>query len=146
MLSAVVSTVERFERTGIPYQVLADAIEMGIRSIGSSYVTTRSFRDQNRETVQQFIRALVEGTQWVKNPKNRAGVLKVIGRRLRIEDPAVLDLNYRMYVEPLAPFPYTNVEDLRRNLTDLAEANPRLMDLNLSSFVDNSFIQRVEHR
>jgi ABC-type nitrate/sulfonate/bicarbonate transport system substrate-binding protein len=146
MLSAVVSTVERFERTGIPYQVMGDAIEMGIRSIGSSYVTTRSFRDQNRETVQRFIRALVEGTQYVKNPKNRAGVLKVISRRLRIDDPAVLDLNYRMYVEPLSPFPYTSIEDLRKNLTDLAEGNPRLRDLNLASFVDNSFIERVEQR
>jgi ABC-type nitrate/sulfonate/bicarbonate transport system substrate-binding protein len=146
MLSAVVSTVERFERTGVPYHVLADAIEMGIRSIGSSYITTRSFRDQNRDAVQQFIRALVEGTQWVKNPKNRAAVLKVVSRRLRIDDPAVLDLNYRMYVEPLSPFPYTSIDDLRKNLTDLAEGNPRLKDLNLASFVDNSFIERVQKR
>ena len=113
ILSAVVSTIERFERAGIPYHVLADAIEMGIRSIGSSYVTTRSFRDRNRDTVQRFIRALVEGTEWVKNPKNRAAALQVISRRLRTNDPAVLDLNYRMYVEPLSPFPYTNLEDLR---------------------------------
>jgi ABC-type nitrate/sulfonate/bicarbonate transport system substrate-binding protein len=146
ILSAVVSTIERFERAGISYQVMADAIEMGIRSIGSSYVTTRSFRDQNRDTVQRFIRALVEGTQWVKNPKNRAGVLQVVSRRLRTDDPAVLDLNYRMYVEPLSLFPYTNLEDLRKNLTDLAEGNPRLRDLNLATFVDNSFIERVEKR
>jgi ABC-type nitrate/sulfonate/bicarbonate transport system substrate-binding protein len=146
ILSAVVSTIERFERAGISYQVMADAIEMGIRSIGSSYVTTRSFRDQNRDTVQRFIRGLVEGTQWVKNPKNRAGVLQVVSRRLRTDDPAVLDLNYRMYVEPLSLFPYTNLEDLRKNLTDLAEGNPRLRDLNLATFVDNSFIERVEKR
>src|SRR4029453_14219453 len=65
ILSAVVSTVERFERSAIPYNVLADAIELGIRSIGSSYITTRSFRDQNRDTVQRFITALVEANQWV---------------------------------------------------------------------------------
>ena len=146
MLSAVVSTIERFERAGIPYHVLADAVEMGIRSIGSSYATTRPFRDQNRDTVQRFIRALVEGTEWVKNPKNRAAALQVISRRLRTNDPAVLDLNYRMYVEPLSPFPYTNLEDLRKNLADLAEGNPRVRDLNLATFVDNSFIQRVEQR
>ena len=146
ILSAVVSTIERFERAGIPYHVLADAIEMGIRSIGSSYVTTRSFRDRNRDTVQRFIRALVEGTEWVKNAKNRASVLQVISRRLRTDDPAVLDLNYRMYVDPLSPFPYTNLEDLRKNLADLAEGNPRVRDLNLATFVDNSFIQRLEKR
>jgi NitT/TauT family transport system substrate-binding protein len=146
ILSGVVSTVERFERAAIPYNVLGDAIELGIRSIGSSYITTRSFRDQNRDTVQRFITALVEASQWVKNPKNRSAVLQIVSRRLRTDDPAVLDLNYRIYVAPLAPYPYTKIDDLRTNLTDLAESNPRLKDVNLATFVDNSFIQRVEKR
>jgi ABC-type nitrate/sulfonate/bicarbonate transport system substrate-binding protein len=146
ILSAVVSTVERFERSAIPYNVLADAIELGIRSIGSSYITTRSFRDQNRDTVQRFITALVEANQWVKNPKNRAAVLQIVSRRLRTDDPAVLDLNYRIYIEPLATYPYTKLTDLRTNLTDLAEGNPRLKDVNLATFVDNSFVQRAEQR
>ena len=146
ILSAVVSTVERFERSAIPYNVLADAIELGIRSIGSSYITTRSFRDQNRDTVQRFITALVEANQWVKNPKNRSAVLQIVSRRLRTDDSAVLDLNYRIYIEPLATYPYTKLTDLRTNLTDLAEGNPRLKDVNLATFVDNSFVQRAEQR
>ncbi len=146
ILSGVVSTVERFERAAIPYNVLADAIELGIRSIGSSYITTRFFRDQNRDTVQQFIAALIEASQWVKNPKNRSAVLQIVSRRLRTDDPAVLDLNYRIYVGPLSPYPYTKLDDVRTNLADLAESNPRLKDVNLATFVDNSFIQRVEQR
>jgi ABC-type nitrate/sulfonate/bicarbonate transport system substrate-binding protein len=146
ILSAVVSTVERFERSGIPYHALADATEMGIRIIGNAYITSRSFRDQNRDMVQQFIKALVEGTHWVKDPKNRPAVKQLISRRLRTDDPAVLDLNYRMYVEPLSPFPDTDLDDLKTNLAQLAENNVRLRDLNLASFVDNSFIQRLQRR
>jgi NitT/TauT family transport system substrate-binding protein len=146
ILSAVTSTVERFERAGIPYNALADATEMGIRIIGNAYITTRVFRDQNRDTVQRFITALIEGTQWVKNPKNRTAVLGIVKRRLRTEDPAVLDLNYRMYVEPLGPFPYTKIDDLRANVEDLAESNPNIRNLNLATFVDNSFVQRAEKR
>jgi NitT/TauT family transport system substrate-binding protein len=146
ILSAVASTVERFERAGIPYNALADATEMGIRIIGNAYITTVAFRDQNRDTVQRFITALVEGTQWVKNPKNRIAVLDIVKRRLRTDDPAVLDLNYRMYVEPLSSFPYTRIDDLRANLADLAESNPGIRNLNLAAFVDNSFVQRAERR
>jgi NitT/TauT family transport system substrate-binding protein len=146
ILSGVVSTIERFERAGIPYNVLADAIELGVRSIGSSYITSRSFRDRNRDTVQRFIAALVEGTQWVKNPKNRTAVLGIVGRRLRTNDPAVLDLNYRIYVDALLSLPYTKHEDLRRSFADLAESNPRLRDLNLATFVDNSFVERMQQR
>jgi len=142
----VTSTVERFERAGIPYNALADATEMGIRIIGNSYITTRVFRDQNRDTVQRFITALIEGTQWVKNPKNRTAVLEIVKRRLRTDDPAVLGLNYRMYIEPLSPFPYTKIDDLRANLGDLAESNPSIRNLNLASFVDNSFVERAEKR
>ncbi|MBI2181355.1 MAG: ABC transporter substrate-binding protein [Deltaproteobacteria bacterium] len=146
ILSAVVSTVERFERAGIPYRALADAVELGIRIIGNAYVTSRSFRDQNRDTVQRFIKGLVEGTHWVKDPKNRSAVRQLISRRLRTDDPAVLDLNYRMYVEPLSPFPDTDLDDLKTNLAQLAENNARLRELNLASFVDNSFIQRLQRR
>jgi hypothetical protein len=89
---------------------------------------------------------LIEGTQWVKNPKNRTAVLGIVKRRLRTEDPAVLDLNYRMYVEPLGPFPYTKIDDLRANVEDLAESNPNIRNLNLATFVDNSFVQRAEKR
>jgi ABC-type nitrate/sulfonate/bicarbonate transport system substrate-binding protein len=146
MVSAVASTVERFERAGIPYRILADALDMGIRILGNSYITSRSFRDQNRDTVQRFVTALVEATQWVKNPKNRSAVLGIVKRRLRTDEPAVLDLNYRMYVEPLSPFPYTKLEDLKRNVADLEESNPHLRDLNLAAFVDNSFIRRLQQR
>lgn len=146
ILSAVASTVERFERAGIPYNALADATEMGIRIIGNAYITTRTFRNQNYDTVQRFITALIEGTQWVKNPNNRSAVLQIVSRRLRTDDPAVLDLNYRMYVEPLTSFPYTKIDDMRANLADLAESNPSIRNLNLAAFIDNSFVQRVEKR
>src|SRR5262249_31011118 len=140
------STVERFERSAVPYKVLADALEMGIRSIGSSYITTRFFCDQNRDTVQRFITALVEGKHWVKKPKKPFAVLQIVSPPVSTDDPPVLDLNYRIYIEPLDPYPYTKLTDLRTNLMDLAESNPRLKDVNLATFVDNSFIQRAEQR
>lgn len=144
ILSAVVTTVERFERAKVPYHVLADALSMGVRIIGSSVITTRTFRDRNRDAILRFIRALVEAGHWAKDPKNRNGVLRVYSRYLRADDPSVLELNYRLYVDPLPLFPYTNMEDLRSNLSDLAESNPRLRELNLSELVDNSFVERVQ--
>ncbi len=144
ILSAVVTTVERFERAKVPYHVLADALSMGIRIIGSSVITTRTFRNRNRDTILRFIRALIEASHWTKEPKNRDGVLRIYSRYLRADDPAVLELNYRLYVDPLPLFPYTNVEDLRSNLSDLAESNPKLRELNLAELVDNSFVERVQ--
>lgn len=144
MLSAVVTTVERLERAKVPYHVLADAIKMGIRVIGSSFITTRSFRDRNPHMILGFVKALNEATVWTKNPKNREAVRRVFSHYLRTDDPAVLDLNYRLYVNPLPIFPYTNVDDLRSTLWDLGEMSPKLREVNVADLVDNSFVKRVE--
>ena len=144
MISAVVSTIERFERERIPHFVLADALEMGVRVIGSSYTTTATFLTQNREVIQKFTRALIDANQWCLEPKNKDSVLRVASHRLKTGDAEVLELNYRMYVAPLPLFPLTNGEDLRTNLADFAETNPKLKDLKLTQLVDNSFIHRVQ--
>jgi ABC-type nitrate/sulfonate/bicarbonate transport system substrate-binding protein len=144
MVSAVASTVERFERAKVHYHYLGDAIEMGIRVIGSSFMTTRRFRDQNREVIQKFVRAVIEASHWIKDPKNRAEVMPIYSRHLRTQDASVLELNYKLYVDPMPSFPYTNVDDLRANLAGLADNNPKLRELNLAEFVDNSFVRRVQ--
>jgi NitT/TauT family transport system substrate-binding protein len=144
IVSAVASTIERFERAKIPYHYLIDAIDAGIRIIGSSYMTTRRFRDQNREVLQKFVRAVIEATHWIKDPKNRAEAIRIYSRYLRTDDATVLELNYKLYVEPMALFPHTNVDDLQSNLAALAESNPKLRDLKVSELVDNSFVRRVQ--
>jgi ABC-type nitrate/sulfonate/bicarbonate transport systems, periplasmic components len=144
MIAAVVSTIERFEREKVPHFVLADAIDLGVRVIGSSYTTTNSFLAQNRDVLQRFTRALIEANQWCLERKNKGAVLRVASQRLKTSDAEVLELNYRMYVAPLAVFPLTNVEDLKTNLADFAETNPKLKELKLAQFVDNSFVARVQ--
>lgn len=144
VLSAVVTTIARFEQAKVPYHVLADALETGVQFVGGAFLTTQSYRNRNRDLVQKFIRGLIEATHWVKTPKNRDGVLQIFSRHLRSADPSFLQLNYRLYIDPLPFFPYTNIEALSQNLADLAENNPKLRELSLSDFVDNSFVQRVQ--
>ena len=144
LVSAVVTATDRFEQLKIPYHVLADAMEMGIKVMGNSYLTTRSFRDQNKDTVLRTVRALVQGRRWAKEPRNRQEVLRIYNRYLPSQDPSFVDYLYRNNVEPIPLYPYTNTEDLRIFLSYLTEANPTLRSLKLSEFVDNSFLKRVE--
>ena len=82
LVSGVVTATDRFEQLKIPYYALADAMEMGIKVMGNSYLTTRSFRDQNKEVVLRTMQALVQGRRWVKDPKNRQEVLRIYNRYL----------------------------------------------------------------
>ena len=143
-LSGVVTTIAPFEEMKIPYHVLADAIEMGIKAIGNSFMTTKSFRDRNTVLVEKFIRASIDARRWLKDPKNREATYKIFTRYLRTNDPSALSLNYRLYVEPLQIYPYTSIDDLKANLSLLGEANSPLRSINPATIVDNSFIQRVQ--
>jgi NitT/TauT family transport system substrate-binding protein len=144
LVAGVVTGTDRFEQMKIPYHVLADAMEMDIKVMGNSYLTTRSFRDQNKEVVLRTVRALVQGRRWAKDPRNRQEVLKIYNRYLPSQDPSFADHLYRRNVEPIPLYPYTNTEDLRIFLSYLADANPTLRSLKLPEFVDNSFLKRVE--
>jgi ABC-type nitrate/sulfonate/bicarbonate transport system substrate-binding protein len=94
--------------------------------------------------MQRFARALIEAAQWSKDPKNHAEVIGIYSRYLRTQDTSTLELNYKLYIDPMPLFPYTNMDDLQANLAGLAESNPKLRDLNLAEFVDNSFVRRVQ--
>jgi ABC-type nitrate/sulfonate/bicarbonate transport system substrate-binding protein len=144
LVSAVVTSPDRFEQLKIPYNPLADAMEMGIKVMGNSYLTTRTFRDQNKDVVLRTMRALVQGRRWAKDPKNRQEVLRIYNRYLPSTDEAFMDHLYRKNVESLPLYPYTNVDDLRIFLSYLTDANPSLRSLKLNDFVDNSYLKRIE--
>lgn len=144
LVAGVVTSPDRFEQLKIPYFVLADAAEMGIKVMGNSYLTTRSFRDQNKDAVLRTVRALVQARRWAKEPKNRQEVLRIYNRYLPSPDSAFMDHLYRKNVEAMPLHPYTNVDDLRIFLSYLSDANPTLRNLKLAEFVDNSYLKRVE--
>jgi ABC-type nitrate/sulfonate/bicarbonate transport system substrate-binding protein len=144
LVAGVVTSPDRFEQMKIPYRVLADAAEMGIKVMGNSYLTTRSFRDQNKDVVLRTMKSLVQGRRWAKDPKNQQEVLRIYNRYLPSPDPSFMDHLYRKNVESMPLYPYTNVEDLRIFLSYLTDANPTLRNLKLAEFVDNSYLKRIE--
>jgi len=144
LVAGVVTSPDRFEQLKIPYHVLADAMELGIKVMGNSYLTTRSFRDQNKDVVLRTMKALVQGRRWAKEPKNRQEVLRIYNRYLPSPDASFMDHLYRKNVESMPLYPYTNIEDLRIFLSYLTEANPTLRSLKLAEFVDNSYLKRIE--
>jgi ABC-type nitrate/sulfonate/bicarbonate transport system substrate-binding protein len=143
-VAGVISSTERFEQLKIPYNALADAADLGVKTTGNSYMALRSFRDKNRDTVQRVIRALVEARGWLKAPQNRAAALDIYKRYMHIDDPWVLDLYYGFYVQPIPLIPYTHVDELREFVSYLPDGAQVLRNLKLAEFVDRSFLQNVE--
>jgi ABC-type nitrate/sulfonate/bicarbonate transport system substrate-binding protein len=143
-VAGVISSTERFEQLKIPYNALADAGDLGVKSTGNSYMTLRSFRDKNRDTVQRVMRALVEARGWLKAPQNRAAALDIYKRYMHIDDPFVLDLYYGFYIQPIPLIPYTQVDELREFVSYLPDGAQVLRNLKFAEFVDRSFLQTID--
>ena len=70
---------------------------------------------------------------------------RVYSKYLRTNDDALLELNYQTYVFGVIPkVPVFPVDALQNILTDLAEENPRIRELDIKGILKNSFIQNLE--
>ena len=113
--------------------------------VGVDVVATRAFMTEQAGTMENFLKAVLEGLAFVVAPKNQTAVsLDVLMKRLKLTDPAYAEEGYQDLVRNMARKPYPGVDGLKnvQRLTKLQ--NPRIADLNVEDLVDNRFIRRLD--
>jgi NitT/TauT family transport system substrate-binding protein len=125
------------------YRELVDIAKMGINFPTSSVVTTRSFIKRNENTVRKFVRGFVEGVHFGKT--QRAPSINVMKKYLRSSDAAMFDELYEMYIVRNIPrIPRPSPEALKTVLDQMAETDPRVVNLRPEQFMDARFFQELE--
>jgi ABC-type nitrate/sulfonate/bicarbonate transport system substrate-binding protein len=82
--AAAIDTVfsKRLEQRG--FTLLGDAHKTTIPFVGVDVVSTRAYLTEQPATLENFLKALLEGLAYVVSPKNQPVVLDLIMKRLRI--------------------------------------------------------------
>jgi NitT/TauT family transport system substrate-binding protein len=125
------------------YRELVDIAKMGINFPTSSVVTTRSFIKRNENTVRKFVRGFVEGVHFGKT--QRAPAISIMKKYLRSSDAAMFDELYEMYIVRNIPrIPRPSPEALKTVLDQMAETDPRIVNLKPEPFMDARFFQELE--
>ena len=125
------------------YRELVDIAKMGINFPTSSVVTTRSFIKRNENTVRKFVRGFVEGVHFGKT--QRAPAISIMKKYLRSSDAAMFDELYEMYIVRNIPrIPRPSPEALKTVLDQMAETDPRIVNLKPEQFMDARFFQELE--
>jgi len=125
------------------YRELVDIAKMGINFPTSSVVTTRSFIKRNENTVRKFVRGFVEGVHFGKT--QRAPAINIMKKYLRSSDAAMFDELYEMYIVRNIPrIPRPSPEALKTVLDQMAETDPRIVNLKPEQFIDARFFQELE--
>jgi NitT/TauT family transport system substrate-binding protein len=107
-------------------------------------VARKSLLQKNPETVENIMKALIEGEYFVLAPGNKTQVIKTIVNRLKLSDPSLAEEGYADAIKEFDLKPYPSIDGLRNMQRLLAMQNPRLADVNPANLLDTTFIRKLD--
>jgi NitT/TauT family transport system substrate-binding protein len=127
------------ERKG--FRVLCDARKEVVYP-SMSVVTRRKSIVEDRDTVTRMIKAHVEGIAYFKNNKDFS--VKVLSKRLKINDRETLENSYETYRQDFISTPYPITKGLEATYDYVAQTRPEIRNRKPEEFMDPSFIAELE--
>jgi NitT/TauT family transport system substrate-binding protein len=127
------------ERKG--FRVLFDARKEVVYP-SMSVVTRRKNIVEDRDTVMRMIKAHVEGIAYLKNNKDFS--IKVLSKRLKINERETLENSYETYRQDFISVPYPISKGLEATYDYVAQTRPEIRNRKPEEFMDPSFIAELE--
>ena len=124
------------------YRSLLDYSTAGLDYQHNGIGTTKSFTEKNRDVMNRFMKALVEGIHRFKT--DRAFGLKVLERHLRVSDADVIQTAYDYYAPKTPTVPYVNLKGMKFVLDTLAENSPKARSAKPEEIVEHRPLQELE--
>ena len=125
------------------YREMLDIASLGLPYASTGITVRRSYVQQKREVVTNYVKAIVEAIARLKKDKTFA--LGVMGKYLRTKDKDVLEGTYEVsVVKYLKAVPFPTVEAFQTVLDELAQVNPKAKGQDPRKFFDDSILKELE--
>jgi NitT/TauT family transport system substrate-binding protein len=123
-------------RTDAPYRILVDLAEIGIRYSMGLLVVSRDFYRRSPQTLENILRAYVEGAAAIRNQKQTS--LKTIARYTRLKEAKPIEEIYSDAAKYVDLVPRVEPEAVSATLEFMGKKG-----LPIETFADNSIIDRL---
>jgi ABC-type nitrate/sulfonate/bicarbonate transport system substrate-binding protein len=125
---------------------LADFSNANIPIMNHVVAIKKTYLQRQPETVENVLRALVEGLAFTWSPKSKSAVLKSVMRRLRITDIAIAEDGYHELLTRggLEKRPHPSLEGMRNVQRLMQVSNPRVGEVKLDDILDRSLMRKLE--
>jgi ABC-type nitrate/sulfonate/bicarbonate transport system substrate-binding protein len=125
------------------YRELLDIASLGMPYASTGITVRRSYLQQRRDLVTNYVKAIVESIARVK--KDKAFAVDVMGKYLRTTDKEVLEGTYDISVTKyLKRVPLPTPEAFRSVVDELAQVNPKAKGQDPKKFYDDSILRELE--
>jgi NitT/TauT family transport system substrate-binding protein len=122
--------------------------DLDIPFVNDAIVVTRGYFRENRGTVRNLLRALVESFAFYKNSSNRDMVVKVMAKYLALDagrDREVLREMYDLFArEYYRKLPLVSTAGLNAVIDGVAERDPKARHLVAERLIDDSILREME--
>ncbi|MBI4526360.1 MAG: ABC transporter substrate-binding protein [Deltaproteobacteria bacterium] len=127
------------EQKGFPLLV-----EMRPSMATTGLVVSKSYLQRNSETLENVMKAMMEGLIFALAPRNKSQVIKTIMGRLKLSDASLAEEGYAALVKDFETRPYPSIESLRSLHRLMQLQNPRLATINLANLIDSTFVRKLD--
>ena len=132
---------KRLREKGFP--VLAEFHKTNLPIASTSIVARGAYMQKNPLLVENFMRALIEGIAFVLGPANKPATLKLLQRRLRVNEreaeEGFVDIAIGMDKKP-----YPSMDGLRNIQRLMKLRNPKLANIKVEDLVDDQILRRLD--
>jgi NitT/TauT family transport system substrate-binding protein len=142
--AAAVDTVfsKKLEQRG--FTVLGDSERTSIPFVGLDVAATTRYIAGQQASLENLLKALLESLAYIVTPENKAAVLALIMKRLRIADLEPAEVGYKDLLRTMSRKPYPTIEGLRNIQRFTKAQNPRIGEIKLEDLVDSRFIRKLD--
>ena len=130
------------------FTVLGRCEQTKLPSVGMTVLVERPYLQQNPDTLQGVMMALIEGMLYTGHPRNKPVVLETLTKQFRLTDSTAAEGAYQD-VATLVRLeegrkPYVSLEGMRILQRLLAPQNPKIGSLKIENLIDSSIMKRID--
>jgi len=102
------------------------------------------YLQEQRATLENVIKGLLEGIAFTLAPKNKAQVIAAFSRHLKLSDPAVAEEGYADIVRNTDRRPYARADGLRNIQRFMMLRTPAAEKIKLDEVIDDRILNGLE--
>jgi ABC-type nitrate/sulfonate/bicarbonate transport system substrate-binding protein len=130
------------------FVVLGRCEETRLPSVGMTVLVEKPYLQHHTDTLQDALKAIIEGMVFISSPKHKSAVLETITRQFKLTDPAAADGAYQdvFTLVRLEEYrkPYVSMDGLKTLQRLMKSQNPRIGDIKVENLVDSSVLKKID--
>ena len=123
---------------GLGVKVLLDLSRIAFPS--SPFMGAEAFIEKNPQTIEKFIKALIEASTIMRAQKERG--LAVLQKHIKT-DRALAEIGYKNLLDDLTAYTFTSVKGLRTVQEIVALRDPKIAKYNVEDLLDQRILKKV---